>query len=79
VTDIYDRASELEEMLREIALQEQQHRAKIGDAGQWDRLSATHCSADDCGVPIPKARRQALPGVQFCVDCQQLKERRIRL
>jgi len=30
--------------------------------------SATHC--DECGEPIPKARRQALPGVRTCVACQ---------
>ncbi|PNK61040.1 DksA/TraR family C4-type zinc finger protein [Psychrobacter sp. FDAARGOS_221] len=25
---------------------------------------------DECGEPIPEARRQALPGVQHCVRCQ---------
>jgi phage/conjugal plasmid C-4 type zinc finger TraR family protein len=30
--------------------------------------SATHC--DDCGEPIPKKRREALPGVRRCVACQ---------
>ena len=30
--------------------------------------SATHC--DECGEPIPKARREALPGVRTCVPCQ---------
>lgn len=25
---------------------------------------------DECGNPIPEARRQALPGVQHCVHCQ---------
>lgn len=23
----------------------------------------------ECGEPIPEARRKALPGVRFCVDC----------
>lgn len=30
--------------------------------------SLTHC--DECGEPIPEARRQAIPGVRFCVECQ---------
>jgi phage/conjugal plasmid C-4 type zinc finger TraR family protein len=29
---------------------------------------ATHC--DDCEEPIPEARRNAIPGVRLCVDCQ---------
>ena len=30
--------------------------------------SAEEC--DDCGEPIPKKRREALPGVRTCVACQ---------
>ncbi len=30
--------------------------------------SLTHC--EECGTPIPDARRQAIPGVRFCVGCQ---------
>lgn len=26
---------------------------------------------EDCGETIPKARRQALPGVRKCLDCQE--------
>ena len=33
---------------------------------------AAHC--DECGEPIPEARRQFVPGVTHCVDCQTLKE-----
>lgn len=25
---------------------------------------------DECGEPIPEARRKALPGVRYCVACQ---------
>lgn len=28
----------------------------------------------ECGADIPEARQRAVPGVQFCVDCQQLQE-----
>lgn len=30
--------------------------------------SAKEC--DECGDDIPQARREALPGVRFCVKCQ---------
>jgi len=30
--------------------------------------SATHC--EECGVAIPDARRNAIPGVRLCVSCQ---------
>jgi phage/conjugal plasmid C-4 type zinc finger TraR family protein len=31
--------------------------------------SALYCV--ECGDAIPEARRQAVPGVQLCVECQQ--------
>jgi phage/conjugal plasmid C-4 type zinc finger TraR family protein len=33
----------------------------------------THC--EDCGGPIPEARRQAMPGVRLCVACQEAADR----
>ncbi len=35
--------------------------------------SLTHC--EECGAPIPEARREALPGVRFCVVCQSERDR----
>jgi phage/conjugal plasmid C-4 type zinc finger TraR family protein len=29
----------------------------------------THC--EECDAPIPKARREAIPGVRLCVNCQE--------
>ena len=34
--------------------------------------SAEDC--DDCGEPIPKRRREALPGVRTCVACQSERD-----
>ncbi|HIF3212056.1 TPA: TraR/DksA C4-type zinc finger protein [Salmonella enterica] len=34
--------------------------------------SATHCC--DCSAPIPERRREAVPGVSRCVDCQSILE-----
>jgi phage/conjugal plasmid C-4 type zinc finger TraR family protein len=28
-----------------------------------------------CDVAIPEARRQAVPGVRLCIDCQQVQDR----
>jgi phage/conjugal plasmid C-4 type zinc finger TraR family protein len=30
--------------------------------------SSTNC--EECGIVIPDARREAIPGVRFCVRCQ---------
>lgn len=27
-------------------------------------------NCEECGDPIPEARRKAIPGVRLCVDCQ---------
>lgn len=34
--------------------------------------SRFHC--EECDAPIPEARRIAIPGVAFCVTCQQIAE-----
>ena len=30
---------------------------------------------EECGVPIPEARRQAVPGVRFCIGCQEQRDK----
>ena len=32
----------------------------------------THC--EECGEPIPEARRQAVPGVRLCITCQSARD-----
>jgi phage/conjugal plasmid C-4 type zinc finger TraR family protein len=59
---------------REGAVQEQiDDTVKDGVARAKSKIpqgpSATHC--EDCGEPIPEARRAALAGVRLCVACQQ--------
>ena len=34
--------------------------------------SLTHCA--ECEEPILEARRQAIPGVKLCIDCQQERD-----
>ncbi|MBA4090956.1 MAG: hypothetical protein C0494_10220 [Sphingobium sp.] len=31
---------------------------------------------EDCGEPIPQARRRALPGARTCVACQDRRDKR---
>lgn len=38
--------------------------------------SRSHCRF--CGKPIPDKRRQSLPGVTTCIECQSILERRNR-
>lgn len=40
----------------------------------YDGVSAEDC--EECGETIPEARRKALPGVQYCVRCQQKRDQR---
>lgn len=40
------------------------------------RPSAKWCEGAGCGERIPEARRKAVPGVQFCVECQEFEERK---
>jgi phage/conjugal plasmid C-4 type zinc finger TraR family protein len=59
---------------REGAVQDQiDDTVKDGVSRAQSRLpkgpSATHCQ--NCGAPIPEARRAALPGVRLCVPCQE--------
>jgi len=31
-------------------------------------------ACEECGEPIPEARRKAIPGVRLCITCQQEKD-----
>lgn len=33
----------------------------------------SHC--EECGEPIPEARRKAVPGVRLCIACQSERDR----
>ena len=43
------------------------------------RLKADEGSdeCDDCGEPIAKKRREALPGTRTCVTCQSIRDKRV--
>lgn len=68
--DPIDSACEREEEMRADALADQARRA--GLSGKTVKDSALRC---ECGTRIPLARRQAIPGVQTCIECQTALER----
>ena len=59
-----------EQIEASIADELQRMRAKAGPRGE----SLTHCA--ECDEPIPEKRRQAIPGVKLCIDCQSGRESR---
>ena len=59
-----------EQIEASIADELQRMRAKAGPKGE----SLTHCA--ECDEPIPEKRRQAIPGVKLCIDCQSGREAR---
>ena len=74
LTDDIDRAQEREAQMLADALRDQARRS--GLAGKTSADSAEFCQARGCGEEIPDARRQKVPGVQFCVACQARREKR---
>ena len=64
MTDLYDRAAEIEQLHREAALSRQAEKSAAAFA-----VSAYEC--EECGEAIPLARREALPGVRLCISCQE--------
>ena len=67
--DDIDRACAREESDRDAAIEA----ARGHYAINWEVASAIECAG--CGCQIPEARREAVPGVQLCVDCQTQAER----
>ncbi|QUG76531.1 DksA/TraR family C4-type zinc finger protein [Erwinia sp. E602] len=64
---------------RDDAVQEQID-STIDDAVLRARRALHHGASaefcEECGEPIPHARREALPGVRYCIACQQAHDER---
>lgn len=54
----------------EDALKSVRGRLHIGE-------SLIHCG--ECGVEIPEARRQAVPGVRLCLACQNEADKQVKM
>ena len=66
MTDIIDKAQENEEIFLAEALYRQAEKTTA-------TVSNYYC--DDCGEPIPEARRHAVIGCTRCVVCQEYFEK----
>jgi phage/conjugal plasmid C-4 type zinc finger TraR family protein len=69
MTDIFDRAQELEQRQRDAALARQASRQTAGP-------SLSHC--EDCGDEIPALRREKVAGCTRCTPCQSDFEKACR-
>lgn len=65
MADDIDRAGEHETLMREAALSQR---------FQFSGVSRIYCA--ECDESIHPARREALPGVQLCVECAAFAEQR---
>ena len=85
MTDIADLAADREQELRDDAIAA--HHRRLARASRqtadWPGLTdacdaghPTRCAV--CDDPIPAARRQAVLGVETCIDCQRELERALR-
>jgi phage/conjugal plasmid C-4 type zinc finger TraR family protein len=68
MADLCDFAAEESQRALDLALAEAKRKAA--------RPSVDHPHCLECGDEIPKARRALLPGVECCVYCQSIVERR---
>lgn len=59
----------------EVSTREAVERARQRNLGA-NRESRETCA--ECDEPIPPARREAIPGVQLCIECQQANDRAFR-
>ena len=66
--DLIDRATQHAERMLAAQLDSQLGRSRP------QGMSLSRC--EECDDVIPEARRQQVPGVRLCIDCQEVEERR---
>ncbi|MFZ6644437.1 TraR/DksA C4-type zinc finger protein [Undibacterium sp. TJN25] len=76
MTDIFDRAAELELLQRQDALA-RLHTQALARQAAAEAPSAAEC--EECDQPIPAERQTAAPGCTRCTHCQQALEARCKL
>lgn len=67
-----------EDRAQELELEEWERRQKDAIQPVATEPSAKWCKGAGCGERIPDARRKAMPGVQFCIECQELEDKKKR-
>ncbi len=66
-----------EDQAQEFELKEWEARQRRAILPAPVRPAAKWCTGTGCGERIPDERRAAVPGVQFCAECQAWSERKI--
>lgn len=66
MADACDLGSDRAQQLLDDALEHRRYQAS--------RLAISNLYCDGCGCAIPLKRREALIGVECCVDCQERRE-----
>lgn len=69
MTDIFDRASEQEQWLRDQAL---------AVAREHEKSTVVSYGCHDCGEALSEARRNAQPHCTRCVECQTDYENKVK-
>ncbi len=62
MADEADTANEYAEQARAMAIR--------NIAGHMRRAAEALENCAECGDPIPQGRREAMPGCEYCVECQ---------
>lgn len=76
MSDWADKAAEREQEIRDDALAAHARQASR-QAGAAEAAGEDCEDCAICGEPIPSERRQALPGVRTCIECQADLEREL--
>lgn len=64
----------MDERAFEMAQQRAEEEREAAIAARVRYAGQSRADCIDCDEPIPEKRRVAIPGVERCVDCQQLQE-----
>ena len=73
MTDMYDRASDIEQLERDRVVQRCRAAGRAQATLAAVRGTAQDCH--DCGEPISALRQAAVPGCSRCLDCEARHER----
>lgn len=57
---------------------EQEERERLISKARIRIAAPSNFLCEECDAPIPQARRIAIPGVAFCVTCQQIAELKLK-
>jgi phage/conjugal plasmid C-4 type zinc finger TraR family protein len=71
--DDFDHASAIEEQYRALVIA-----AGTRPVPAEPVESEQYCADEACGVEIPQARRDAIPGCRFCIECQTRREKALK-